>query len=460
MERMQEAIQGIRDGLAALKTIVDGLTPQVTAANASVQMFSGKFKDIDAKQTHAGGWLQTLETNQHAQSAAIQAAISRIDALENSRPAGAPRKADGLLDRRELRDVKIYDGDIKKYHNWKAQIELLLQRHDDVYPDLLEWIETSDEADLDEDHLEAWVNRRNDDQGEIEKALDDVYHLLALKVDGLPLTQVLNCKPSGTMRGAVAWKRLTSAAGGMTDSRKQGLIQLINNPARVRGYQDVIPALEELEKHFAELDRHSDAKLSEQAKIASLRRLMPAELASNCMSQAISLNTYAKLRNYVELQASLRREVTVEGSYAKPATSTSNAQQKPVPMEMHVGVTQDWQHPGHQWSDQTEDSEGDQAMGMTAELNYNGHGGKGKGKSGHFEGTCNYCREYGHRKSECRWLTQRMDAIRAAEAKGKGKAGKAGAQKGFKGAEKGYSQKGHWKGTDKGYGKGWEFAPR
>ena len=85
----------------------------------------------------------------------------------------------------------------------------------------------------------------------------------------------------------------------MTESRKQGLVQLVNSPARVKSYGEVIPALEELEKHFAELDRHSDAKLSDQTKMASLRRLMPIELANNCMNQAVSLNTYAKLRSHI-----------------------------------------------------------------------------------------------------------------------------------------------------------------
>jgi hypothetical protein len=54
--------------------------------------------------------------------------------------------------------------------------------------------------------------------------------------------------------------------------------------------------------------------------------------------------------------------------------------------------------------------------------NYDEYGGKGKGYDGGkggrtFEGTCNYCGKYGHRKSECKAL----DAEMARKGKGKGK---------------------------------------
>ena len=61
----------------------------------------------------------------------------------------------------------------------------------------------------------------------------------------------------------------------------------------------------------------ADAVLSEQARISSMRKLMPTELASNCMSQAISLDTYQKLRSYIVLQSTLRQESIIESNLPK-----------------------------------------------------------------------------------------------------------------------------------------------
>ena len=56
---------------------------------------------------------------------------------------------------------------------------------------------------------------------------------------------------------------------------------------------------------------------------------------------------------------------------------------------------------------------------------WNGGGGGGKsgggGKGDFFDGLCNHCGKYGHRKMQCRQLDQEMGAVRAAKGKGKGK---------------------------------------
>ena len=387
----------------------------------------------------------------------------RVQALEGSwKSSGADKFKTALVERRELRDLKPFTGEAKKYHGWKAQFELFLERYDPQFPELLRAVESSDEESLKDGNIRAWAANSQMDPDRIMDLIDELFHTLSMKTEGLPLAQVLNCQQNGKARGALAWKRITESAGGMSDSRKQGLINLVNNPVRVKTYAEVIPAMEELEKHFSELDRFPDAVLSEQARISSLRKLMPAELASNCMSQAMSLDTYQKLRSYVVLQCSLRRESIIESNLTIPPSSGRGATAtKATPMEMHMGFTSPEDLPPVPESGS--DSEGDLWMHNVGNgLLYAGPGGgkggpKGTPKGGAgtpFNGQCHWCGQTGHRKSECAALTQRMNAVRAAEAaKGKGK--DSGAKGGY-----GWAPKGGWKGAEHGKGKGGSWRPQ
>ena len=78
-------------------------------------------------------------------------------------------------------------------------------------------------------------------------------------------------------------------------------------------------------------------------------------------------------------------------------------------------------------------------------------GGKGaKGGKGGFQGQCNHCGKYGHRKSDCRVLTQEMWGGKG-DSKGDSKGGFGkGDGKGFKGNQ----GKGGWQGGYQNQGKG------
>ena len=169
------------------------------------------------------------------------------------------------------------------------------------------------------------------------------------------------------------------------------------------------------------------------------------------MSQAMHLDTYSRLRNYIVQQVSMRRESLIETNFMKPAVSGShNASQKPVAMEMYTGKSAGPSGWDQQDQDYQGDLDGNQYMD-DQELNY---AGKGGAKGRYFEGVCNHCGQYGHRLQDCHKKTAEIQAWRQGKGaakgadfgKGKGNDGKGGDAKGNgKGREKG-----GWKGQSKG----------
>ena len=315
-----------------LTAAMQNLNDQVADLSKRLADYNTGGTNLTSRVVQTEGQLTQLHAGVAAHDSCLQGLTSRVAALETRGPVGG--KTEILMDRRDLREVKSYGGDTKAWHSWKGAVELFLERYDSDYRGILEWIEQTDEEDISTLELASWAgNTTPTSVPDITALIDELFHLLAVKTEKLPQVQVMNSQKEGALRGAIAWKRLTETAAGAADSRRQGLISLVNNPAKVKTYAEVLPALEELERHFAELDRCQSTKLSEASKVASVRKLMPVEPANNCMSQAMHLDTYPRLRNYIVQQVSMRRESLIETNFMKPAVpGNQNASQKPVAM--------------------------------------------------------------------------------------------------------------------------------
>ena len=111
----------------------------------------------------------------------------RVQALEDCAASSRDGKTKlGLVERRELREVKSFTGEAKKYHGWKAQFELFLERYDSQFPDVIRAIESSDEESLRDGNIRAWAtNSMEPDR--IMNLVDELFHVLSMKTEGLPL---------------------------------------------------------------------------------------------------------------------------------------------------------------------------------------------------------------------------------------------------------------------------------
>ena len=168
--------------------------------------------------------------------------------------------------------------------------------------------------------------------------------------------------------------------------------------------------IEVWESHQLELKKIDNQDLTDLTKRNVLKKMMPIDLQKD-IERTRDLTSYQKVLEYVLEQIPLRRGRQETGSGKKKSGPDQDLDELDKGNEEEEG--------NDEWKEKELD---------TLE-------GSGKG----FNGTCNHCGKYGHKKSECWTLDQEM------KGKGKGKGT-------YKGGEKGKS-----KGKDGGfqpYGKG------
>lgn len=395
--------------LKILKQIVDQLT---TDTKARIDGVVAEKEDLSRR-------LKTVE----------QGGASR--SYSTSTPGS--HKYEPLVEKKVVKDMSKFSGDVKSYPAWKAQVELLVEQHSRPLAECLQWLETKKESQVTKDVIQAWADQEDFDRDDLVTHIEEFYHFLAMKTDGVPQGHVLNvARPQGTLRairGALAWMRVTDAAGGMTESRRQELSNAITAPDRVKTYDEVMATMEELERFCSELERYSDSAISDGQKMASLRQRLPVELMKDTISHAATLTTYSTLRSFVVQQVSMRRVCrleTVTSGNGKRSSSELNLNQD------SESQNHDFEFGGYDNFDQ---------------LNYAGKGGTGKGgdKGG---SKCYHCGEPGHRRSQCSKFTEFLNKRRASEGWQQGKNGQ-----NPKGFGKGFPQKGGF-GKGGGYGFG------
>ena len=130
--------------------------------------------DTEAKLNHQANWWGTLNSEVTEMKDNL---TKRIEQLESAR--SGVRKSE-LMDRKELRDLKPYSGDVKLYYSWKSQAELFLERHDDRLPGILLWVEGIREEELTSDNFETYCTAEHVDLTEGLGLLNELYHFLFL----------------------------------------------------------------------------------------------------------------------------------------------------------------------------------------------------------------------------------------------------------------------------------------
>ena len=480
MAQWDAAVEGVRQQVVSayqdLKALIDALGVQGTGHEQRLQALASEMKKANDNFNQLNTTVQqngfTHNNLITGHSVDIDDLARRIKVLENEQRATSHIKSlENLTNRRDAKDVKMYNGGDQDFAVWKSDLEFFLEMNSQTCRNVLQWADDTEAAMITEGEFDEWCNLMNISAADATWAVDQLYFLLVFRCSGTSKDQVVNQSRAGRIRGALAWNQVKESAAGLTANRMAYLTNKCMNPTRVKTVDELPAALAAWERDMRELTRNGQStSLNDAQKMLCIRALVPEFMKENLLNQNETYNDYEKLRQYVERQVALRR--TVQPS-AKPANSGARSAPAPAtkgdPMEMRLGL--DW------WTELPTDAEGDATtQGGDGQWCHDLFAMKGGGK-GKFpiNGTCNHCGAWGHMKRDCPVLDQIMAQRRAAgkgDSKGAGSKGSVHVSKGGQGppwsqsGPKGYGKSGYGKsfgkvgghspyfGNWKGYGKG------
>ena len=292
----------------------------------------------------------------------------------------------------------------------------------------LEWSATSD-VEVSQQAIDAMFGSAADamDQwDEVWEFNEQLYTVLRATTEGIPFDLIENC-PAG--QGMEAWRALHKKYDPSTGGRKRVMLNALTNPDRVT-YEHLGGALERWKSLRSRYDRKKDQlgnreKLPDSIAMNALEKMVPKELETHLLLNYGRFRTFEEMEKEVLMfmEAKTGSRINISSNFAKGSGDA-------VPMEV--------------------DSLIKAVNGTISSLVGNKGLGKGANKiTTKFEGTCDLCGKYGHKKKDC-WQkggSPKSGSSKGGSPKGKG-AGKARASSApgkFEGVCNNCGKKGHKK---------------
>jgi hypothetical protein len=344
-------------------------------------------------------------------------------------------------DHRKLDVATTFEG----FQVWKDRAMMFLSRERPDVRRLLTWAETQSKESLETDLSAQAGHFGVADLAAAEYAIHDGIKVIIL--DSL-LGRARNC----VERGCELWRSLCAEWSGAAPQLKQAKARRYQEPSRCKDITELwsrLPAWERLgeEVKLAGLD------LPEWLRSAALEKLLPAQLLSTLVARP-ELATYATRLAWVKTQMEHARGLAQATAYGPGTGKDASGDVYMNSVEAPPGFAFSEPTEGLAWALAESLQHGDWAQAETLQAAiYALKGGKGgfrkglgKGKPGkgaaspgkgspaagaEFNGVCNHCGIWGHRRADCR----RLDAELAK--KGGAKGDKSGGKGGPKGGPKG-----------------------
>jgi hypothetical protein len=348
-------------------------------------------------------------------------------------------------DHRKLDVATTFEG----FQVWKDRAMMFLSRERPDVRRLLTWAETQSKDSLEADLSEHAARFGVLDLAAAEYAIHDGIKVIIL--DSL-LGRARNC----VERGCELWRALCAEWSGAAPQLKQAKARRYQEPSRCKDITELwsrLPAWERLgeEVKLAGLD------LPEWLRSAALEKLLPAQLLATLVARP-ELATYATRLAWVKTQMEHARGLAQASAYGPGTGKDAAGDVYMNSVEAPPGFAYSEPTEGLAWALAESLQHGDWAQAETLQAAiYALKGGKGgfrkglgKGKPGkgaaspgkggtapataaEFNGVCNHCGIWGHRRADCRRLDAEMAKKGGAKGdKGGGKGGKGG-PKGGKG---------------------------
>jgi hypothetical protein len=358
---------------------------------------------------------------------------------------GAPHQREMRIDGRSWGDsLKLDIGtSFEGFQVWKDRATMFLSRERPDVRRLLTWAESQSKEGLAAALLTQAGSLGIADLPSVEFALHDGIKLIIR--DGL-LGRARNC----VELGCELWRSLCAEWSGAAPQLKHAKARRFQEPAKCKDTSELwakLPAWERLgeDVKLAGLD------IPEWLRSAALEKLLPAPLLATLVARP-ELSTYDARLAWVKTQMEHSRGLQQAAAYGPGVGKDASGDVYMNSVEAPAGHCEPCSE-GLAWAFADAMAVGDWAQCSAINALKGGKGRKGLGKGGpgrgasspgkgtadadataEFNGVCNYCGIWGHRKSECRRYT--ADLAKKGGPKGGGKGDK-GDGKGGKGGPKG-----------------------
>jgi hypothetical protein len=336
------------------------------------------------------------------------------------------------------------------FHIWKDRAMMFLSRDRPDVRKLLSWAETQSQEDLQQNLATQAAAFNVLDLAAVEYALHD-----GIK---LTLQDTLLGRARGCIeRGCELWRTLCAEWSGSAPQLQAAKARRYMYPPTCKNIQELWSRLSAWERLGEEVDQ-SGFTIAPWLAITALDQLIPTQLRDSLTSRAGTggeLKTYPQRLAWVKLQMEHARGLSQATAFA-PLGKDASGDVNMYSVDEPPGLGPDATIASMSWAMAESVQAGDwdtadtlqgaiYAMKGTKGSKGARKGlgkGKGLGKDGGaapaaaakgggetFQGVCNHCGKWGHRRQDCRKLTAELEAL----GKGKGKSGGKGGPTGGKG---------------------------
>ncbi len=397
----------------------------------------------------AGAWAQAPPLPVPAQAPAAPPGIGWRRSFDIATPgafgaiggsSGKPKEL--RINARDWGDGRKLDvtTSFEHFQVWKDRATMFLSKERPDVRLLLTWAEAQSQVDLEANLCAQAAHLGVDDLLLVEFGLHD--GIKTIIVDGL-LGRARNC----VGKGLELWRALVAEWSGGGDHVLDARARRYIDPPRAKDVADLwakIPSWERLGEEVLS----AGFPLPEWLRNTSLEKLLPTQLLSTLVTRS-ELKGYAVRLAWVKSQMEHTRGVQQAAAYG-PGTG-KDASGDVYMNSVEAAAEQPENSLTWALANAVDQGDWDQAESLKVAIYALKGGGKGgyrkgglgkgaappaaaaKGAAGAgFQGNCNHCGAWGHRKNECRKLDQELGKKGGAKggAKGAGKGGKGGAKGG------------------------------
>ena len=218
-----------------------------------------------------------------------------------------------LVDTKGIGKPERFNNEEHTFRKWVRSVtNLVVSIFGKEFEKVLDWcLDQDGPDDITVDEVEA-AHGEPDGVSGLPDIGDHLFRLLSSLTHGETEDLVIGCS-----NGFEAWRRIHRRWDPLTAGRKRNILRAILNPERVKRWENVRAAIEQLEDLFRRYEnRKNEAgereRLSEDIKATSLELLVPSDIERHLLLNKGRLTTYAQMKSEIDL--------VIESSLGKKGT--------------------------------------------------------------------------------------------------------------------------------------------
>ena len=395
-----------------------------------VQRLQAQVEQLTKQQAGLNQALQRAEQAYEQQGAILTATRNELSTALSAKAASSQVDESQVVDSRNIPKPPVFDGKRENWERWKYVFVAWASTVNVAYPGLFDKAEASVNP-VEHDALSSHEVR-------LSRALLTI--LMGYAPDSV--MSMAQLAPEGN--GLEMWRRLVKTHEPAYKSKSWVWRKHLTNPSFPSELSKWSEAFYQWESEIREFERQFKKIIDEDEKLSVLVHVAPKELQQSIFMHADSLDSYNKVRTYIEKYLSARNLwKRPQGGQFGTVTGLKPKDEANGPAPMDIGAVKgkgkgtkgkgkgkfDKGDPGkgkgnqQQWSQawQTQatptweqryaSSKGDKGKqkgkanedGIGKGKTHKGDKGKGKGNNPHAGKQCHICKKYGHIAADCHW---------------------------------------------------------